>query len=133
MAVTTRNGDGRPIGEVVRDLAQGTETLVKQEVQLAKLELKQKAMGATRAVIVLGGAAAFGLVGLIMASVTTSALLSLVLPVWLAALIVTVGLLLAAGVLGLIGRSMLAKTNPAPEQTIQTLKEDQEWLKRQMR
>jgi uncharacterized membrane protein YqjE len=132
MAVDVRDGNARPIGEVVRDLAQGTQTLVMQEIQLAKLELKESAMEATRAGIFLGGAAAFGLVGLIMASITVTALLALLLPVWLSALIVTVGLLMVAAGLGLIGRTMLSKTKPVPEQTLQTLKEDQEWLKRQM-
>jgi uncharacterized membrane protein YqjE len=132
MAVDVRDGNPRPIGEVVRDLAQGTQTLIMQEIELAKLELKESAMGATRAAIFLGGAAAFGIVGLIMASITVTALLALMLPVWLSALIVTFGLLAVAGGLGLIGRSMLAKTKPIPEQTVQSLKEDQEWLKRQM-
>jgi uncharacterized membrane protein YqjE len=133
MAVNVKDGNARPIGEVVRDLAHGTQTLIMQEVQLAKLELKESVMGATRAAIFLGGAAVFGLVGLIMASVTVAALLALVLPLWLSALIVTVGLLVVAGILGLIGRSRLAKAKPVPEQTIQSLKENQEWLKRQMR
>ena len=133
MAVNVRDGNARPIGEVVRDLAEGTQTLIMQEVQLAKLELKASAQGASRAAILLGGAAAFGLVGLIMASVTVTALLALVLPVWLAALIVTAGLLVVAGILALIGRRMLARAKPVPEQTMQSLKENQEWLKRQMR
>ena len=68
-----------------------------------------------------------------MASVTVTALLALVLPVWLAALIVTAGLLVVAGILALIGRRMLARAKPVPEQTMQSLKENQEWLKRQMR
>ena len=132
MAVDVRDDNPRPIGEVVSDLAQGTQTLIMQEIELAKLELKESARGATRAAIFLGGAAAFGLVGLIMASISATALLALVLPVWLSALIVTFGLLAVAAGLGLIGRSMLAKTKPIPEQTVQSLKEDQEWLKHQM-
>ncbi len=132
MAVDIRDGSPRPVGDVVRDLAQGTQTLIMQEIQLAKLELKENAMEASRAAIVLAGAAVFGLVGLIMGSITVAALLALVLPVWLSALIVTIGLLLVAGGLGLLGRMMLKRAKPVPEQTIQTLKEDQEWLKRQM-
>ena len=46
MAVNVRDGNARPIGEVVRDLAEGTQTLIMQEVQLAKLELKASAQGA---------------------------------------------------------------------------------------
>ncbi len=138
MAVNVRDGDRRAldqrsIGELFSDLTRGIQTLISQEIELAKLELKESAQSAGLAGAFLAGAAVFGLVGLIMAAVTVTILLALVLPAWLSALIVTIGFFAVAGFLGLLGKSKLSETKPVPQQTLETLKEDQEWLKRQLR
>ncbi len=136
MAVNVRDGnwqDQRSVGELFGDLTRGIQTLISQEIELAKLEIKQSAQSAGLAGAFLAGAAVFGLVGLIMGAVTITAVLALFLPTWLSALIVTVALFAMAGILGLTGKSKLAATRPVPQQTIETLKEDQEWLKHQLK
>ncbi len=133
MAVNVRDGDQRSVSELVGELARGTQTLIGQEIELAKLELKQSAQSAGVAGGLLAGAAVFGLVGLIMAAATVTLLLTLILPAWLSALIVTAGLFLVAGTLGLMGKVKLSSAKPVPQQTIETLKENQEWLKHQMK
>lgn len=133
VAAARANGDGRSMGELFKDLATGTQTLVSQEIRLAKLEITESIKNAGLGAGLFAGAAVFGLVGLIALAFTLVAVLSLFLPPWLAGLIVTVLFFGVAGALALIGKNRLSKANPAPEETIQTLKEDQEWLKRQLK
>jgi uncharacterized membrane protein YqjE len=126
-------GDTRTLGELFGDLAAGVQLLVSQEIRLAKLEMRESVKNAGMGAGFFAGAGAFGLVGLIGTAFTLGALLALILPVWTAALIVTVIYLGIAGALALIGRSRLKQANPVPEATIETLKEDQEWLKQQIK
>jgi len=121
---------GRPIGDLVKQLAGQTSTLVRQELDLAKAELAEKGRVAGKGAGLLGGAAA---VGLLAAGALTACLilaLSEVVPDWLAALIVALVLGAVAGVLALQGRNrMRAATPPVPQQTVETVKEDVEWAK----
>jgi VIT1/CCC1 family predicted Fe2+/Mn2+ transporter len=120
----------RPIGDLVKQLAGQTSTLVRQEIDLAKAEMSQKASVAGKGAGLLGGAA---VVGLLAAGALTACLilvLSEAMDAWLAALIVAVVMGAVAAVLGLSGRNKVrAATPPVPEQTIETVKEDVEWAK----
>ena len=120
----------RPIGDLVKQLAGQTSTLVRQEIDLAKAEMSQKAGVAGQGAGLLGGAAA---VGLLAAGALTACLilaLTEVVPDWLAALIVALVMGATAAVLALQGRNRIrAATPPVPEQTVETVKEDVEWAK----
>jgi Putative Actinobacterial Holin-X, holin superfamily III len=120
----------RPIGDLVKQLAGQTSTLVRQELDLAKAEMSQKATVAGKGAGLLGGAA---VVGLLAAGALTACLilaLSEVVPDWLAALIVAVVMGAVAAVLAMQGRNRIrAATPPVPEQTVETVKEDVEWAK----
>lgn len=122
----------RPIGDLVKQLAGQTSTLVRQELDLAKAEMSQKATIAGKGAGLLGGAA---VVGLLAAGALTACLilaLSEVIPDWLAALVVALVMAAIAAVLALQGRNRIrAATPPVPEQTVETLKEDVEWAKTQ--
>lgn len=122
----------RPIGDLVKQLAGQTSTLVRQELDLAKAEMSQKATIAGKGAGLLGGAA---VVGLLAAGALTACLilaLSEVIPDWLAALVVALVMAAIAAVLALQGRNRIrAATPPVPEQTVETLKEDVEWAKSQ--
>jgi hypothetical protein len=122
----------RPIAELVKQLAGQTSTLVRQELDLAKAEMSQKATVAGKGAGLLGGAAVVGL--LAAGSLTACLILALseVIPDWLAALIVAVVMGAIAAVLALQGRNRIrAATPPVPEQTVETVKEDVEWAKTQ--
>ncbi len=124
----------RSLGELFGDLAKETSTLVRQEVQLAKTEMTQKvsAVGKDAGMIAAGGFVAYaGFLALVATLII--ALGQLGLPWWLAALIV--GVVVAAVGYFLIQRGINAikHTNMAPQQTIQTLKEDRQWASEQMR
>jgi hypothetical protein len=122
----------RPIGDLVKQLAGQTSTLVRQELDLAKAEMSQKATIAGKGAGLLGGAA---VVGLLAAGALTACLilaLSELIPAPLAALIVALVMAAIAAVLALQGRNRIrAATPPVPEQTVETVKEDVEWAKTQ--
>ena len=124
--------DERTLGEMFAELSRETRTLVQQELQLAKTELTEKAsrMGKGAGLIVGGGLIAYGgLLAIIAAMVLI--MIALGVPPWAAAL---VGGVIAAGIGYLLIRSGLAALKPKefmPRKTIDTLKEDAQWLKTQ--
>jgi len=122
------------IGELFADLTRDMSTLVRQEVQLAKTEVTQKAtrVGKDVAYMAVGGAIAYaGFLALVAAVIVILGMVGV--PWWLSALLV--GLIVAAVGYFLImkGRDALKRLDMAPRETIQTLKEDAEWAKEQTR
>jgi hypothetical protein len=131
MAITK---DERTLGEMFAELSRETRTLVQQELQLAKTELTEKAskLGKGAGLIVGGGLIAYGgLLAIIAALVLIT--IALGVPPWAAAL---AGGMLAAGIGYLLIRSGLAALKSqelTPRKTIDTLKEDAQWLKAQVK
>ena len=126
----TNNQDQRSSGELVKDLSEQTSELVRQELALAKAEMSEKAKAAGLGIGIFGSAGLTAVLGL--AALTAAAILGLATAVdaWLAAVIVGVIYLLAAGIQALVGRSQVQRaTPPAPEQTVESVKEDVEWAK----
>jgi uncharacterized membrane protein YqjE len=120
----------RPVGELVKELAGQTSTLVRKEIQLAQAELSQKGKHAGRGAGLLGGAAVAALLTLGALTALLIVALDRFLPLWLAALIVTVLWGIVAAVLAQAGRKALNEaTPPVPEQTVESVKEDVEWAK----
>lgn len=115
----------RSVPELLRQLSDQTATLVRQELDLAKVELTEKGKQAGIGAGMFGAA---GLVGLYALGALTAAVilaLSLAMTGWLAALIVAVVYGAVAGVLALTGKSRVERgVPPTPEQTVQTVKED---------
>jgi hypothetical protein len=125
---------GRPVGELLKQLSQETTTLVKQELDLAKAEMSEKGKEAGVGVGMFGGAGVGGLLALIFLSLAAVAALDTGMRTWLAALIVGVVWVAVAGVLALQGKNKLKDaTPPAPEQAIESTKEDVQWAKTQAR
>ncbi len=123
--------DERTLGELFSELAQETSTLVRQEVDLAKTEMGQKAsrVGKDVGFLAAGGAVAYAGLLAILAGVIV--LLGQVIPMWFSALLV--GLVVAAVGYFLVkkGLDALKAEDIAPRQTIETLKEDGQWIKDQ--
>jgi len=124
--------DDRSLGELFAELSRETSTLVRKEVELAKTEVTQKAtrMGRDVGMLAAGGAVVYAGLFFILAAVALG-LMALGLPSWLAALLV--GVVVAGIGYFLIqkGRDALKRVNLAPQQTVETLKEDAEWAKQQ--
>jgi uncharacterized membrane protein YqjE len=124
----------RSMGELLRQLSQETTRLVHQELELAKAELQQKGKQAGAGAGMFGGAGALGLAALGALTACFILALNAIMPAWLAALLVAVVYGIIAFVLVKQGQAKLKQaTPPVPEQTIETVKEDVEWAKTQMR
>jgi uncharacterized membrane protein YqjE len=123
----------RSIGELFSELASDTGLLIRQEIALAKVELSQKASDVGRNIgyLVLGGAVAYAALLTLLAAIII--LLANVMPWWLAALVVAIVVGIVAGVLVSKALAALKKTDVAPRQTVETLKEDAQWAKQQMK
>jgi uncharacterized membrane protein YqjE len=120
----------RPIGDLLKDLSDQTSTLVRKEIELAKVELAEKGKKAATGAGMFGGAGLFGVFGFGALTACVIAALATFLAVWLAALIVAVVYAAIAGVLALRGRTQVRQaTPPVPEQAVDSTKEDLEWVK----
>jgi Putative Actinobacterial Holin-X, holin superfamily III len=120
----------QPTGELVKELSREVSQLVREEIALAKAEMTEKARHAGTGAGMLSGAAVLGLAAVGGSMATLILLLDLAMPAWLAALIVTVAYGAVAAVLALRGKQRVAEaTPPAPEQTIESVKEDVQWAK----
>jgi hypothetical protein len=120
----------RPLGEVAGELTRDLSLLVRQELELAKAEMREKGKIALPGIGMIGAA---GVVALCAAGALTAflvLLLSLFLDDWLAALITGAVLAGAAAALALAGKERVEEMgSPVPEQTIDNVKEDAEWVK----
>jgi uncharacterized membrane protein YqjE len=125
----------RSIGTLIKDLADGSATLVRQEVYLARLEFTRiaQAVGTGTALVAIGSV--FALLGALTLFIGI-----ILLPgdqwlrdrYWLAALIV---MLLTGATAVWFARRGMAHLTPqqlTPDQTLATLKEDKEWLRQQL-
>jgi uncharacterized membrane protein YqjE len=121
--------DGASLGEIVSRLTGDVGTLTRQELALAKAELQAEAKLAGKGAGMLGGAAVAGWMLALFISLTAMWALGEVMHLAWAALIVAAVWGVAAAVLGTSGRKALRDVNPKPEQTVETLKEDAQWLK----
>ncbi len=117
----------QPIGELLRELSEQTTTLVRQELELARLELTDKGKRAGVGVGMFGGAGVIGLYGVGALTACVILLLATAMTAWLAALIVYGAV---AGGLALSGKSKVQEAvPPVPEQATESVKEDVQWTK----
>jgi len=119
------------LGELFSDLTTDLSGLVRDELSLAKVELKDEITKAGRAGGMFGGAALAGYMTIVLLSFAAAWALAEVMAAGWAFLIVAVIWGVAAALLYFRGRDQLQKVQPKPEQTIDTLKEDVRWAKNQ--
>jgi uncharacterized membrane protein YqjE len=125
-----REARERPTPELLRELSDQTTTLIRKEIELAKVEFDAKRRKATAGAGMFGGAALFGLFAFGALTTCLIAVLATFMATWLAALVVAVVYGAIAGVLALRGKQEVAQaTPPVPEQAVETTKEDVEWIK----
>lgn len=123
----------KSLGELFSDLSQGLSSLVRQEVQLAKTEITQKVTGVAKNVGFLAAAGLFAFVGFEALIAALILGLATKLSPWLAALIVGLALAALGGILAFMGIAAFKKAGLAPQETIETLKEDAQWAKAQIK
>lgn len=134
-AVTTQtpqdsNGGDPALGPLFRQLAQDSSDLIRQEIALAKAEVRQSVGQTVSGAAKIGVAAALVAVGgLVLTAFLVLLLGELLDSYWVSALLVGVVFLVVGGVLALAGIKRLKTVQFAPQETIETLKDDRDWAK----
>jgi fatty acid desaturase len=125
--------DSRSSAEVVQDLVQNVQEILRSELRLAKAEITQEAKKAARSAAVLSAGAILAIFALGLLLWAAVYALSLILPMWAAALIIGAVVGVIAGILLAAGRARMKQVHPKPETTIRSMKENVAWLKNQTR
>jgi len=120
------------LGSLITGIIKDLQDLLRAEVQLAKTELKEDVTAAGKGIGYIAGGAMIGLVSFIFLMLAVTYLLDKWVDRWVGAAIVGVVLAVIAAILAMSGKRKLSAGNMKPEQTIETLKEDQEWAKQQI-
>ncbi|MFF1558485.1 phage holin family protein [Streptomyces sp. NPDC058279] len=117
------------IGDLIAEIGTDLSQLVRDEIELAKAEIKQESTKAGKAVGMLGGAGYAGHLVLLLGSLTVVFALAHAMDIAWAALIVTALWAVAGAILYVNGRKQLRTVNLKPEQTVETVKEDVRWAR----
>jgi uncharacterized membrane protein len=117
------------VGELISEIGQDLSKMVRQEMELAKAEVKEDATKAGKAAGMLGGAGFAGVMVAVFASLAVVLGLANVMDAGWAALIVAAAWAVVAGVLFALGRRRMQQVSPKPERTIETMKENAQWAK----
>jgi len=117
------------IGELIGNISNDLSQLFRQEVELAKAEVKEEASKAGKAAGMLGGAGFAGYLAVVLLSFALVFALANVMDAGWAALIVAAIWGIIGAVLYSIGRKKLKTVDPMPHRTVDTIKEDAQWLK----
>lgn len=127
---TNANGAAESsIGEIIGNVSDDLSRLFRQEVELAKAEIKQEATNAGKAAGMLGGAGFAGYLAVVLLSFAIVFGLGNVMDLGWAALVVAVVWGIIGAVLYAGGRRRLKTLDPVPRRTVDTIKEDARWLK----
>ena len=132
---SSSGSEGRGLPSLLRDLAEGSGELIRQELRLARVEARDLVQGlgvGTVEVAVGGVLALLGALALLAGLIMLAGDQWLRDRYWLAALLVTVVAGLVGAVFARRGLALLSPHALVPDQTVATLKEDKEWL-RQLR
>lgn len=118
------------VGELFSRLSEQTSTLIRNEMALARAELKEKGKAAGVGAGMFGGAGALGFYALGALTACLILALATFLEGWIAALIVAAAYGAIAGVLALTGRKKVQQAgSPVPELAVESMKEDVEVAK----
>lgn len=111
-------------GELIAQLSEQTSHLIRAEMRLAQQEFKESAKHAGIGAGLVGAAGLLAVLGLATLVAAAVAALSLVLPVWAAAVIVAVVLFAAAGIAALLGKKQVEQAPPPAAESVDSVKAD---------
>ena len=132
--VSVGDPGNQSIAELIKQVSAESSRLMRGELKLAQAEMTQKAKTAGVGIGAFGAAAVLGWFALGCFLATAILALGLVLPSWLAALIVTVVVAIAAGIAALIGKKKVAEAAPpVPSDTVDSVKKDVQEIKESAR
>lgn len=127
--MATRIDDDRSVGQLLSDLTRELQALLRKEFELAKAETKEELRHAAAAGKSFGVAGLLGYLALVMLSFAAAWALTSIMPTGWAFFAVGVAYALVAGGMVLRGRKQVQEFDPVPDETVETLKEDVQWLK----
>jgi uncharacterized membrane protein YqjE len=119
------------MSDVVKDIISNVQEMVRSEIRLARAELREEASTSANAAKLIGMGAGLGLFAAAFILTTVALLLALVMPAWVATLIV--GAVLGVAAMVLLAKGKAEFTVPKPRKTIENVKENVEWMKNQTR
>jgi uncharacterized membrane protein YqjE len=128
---TLQGSRERPMADVFRDIITNVQEMIRSEVRLARVEIREETSKTMRAGAMLGAGAVMALFAAGFLLTCIAQFLSLYMPDWGAALVVAVLMGIPGAVLIMKGRERLRV--PMPEKTIENVKENVEWMKNQTR
>jgi Putative Actinobacterial Holin-X, holin superfamily III len=120
---------GASVGQLMGEIAADLSSLMRQELELAKAELKAEAAKAGKGAGMLGGAAYAGHMVLLFGTLALVFGIGSLIGLGWAALIMTAVWAVVAAVLALRGRDQMRRVNAKPQRTIDSLKEDAQWAR----
>lgn len=124
MSLDSNPGADASLGELMSQLSTQTSRLVRDELRLAQKEFQESAKQVGIGAGLLSVAGIFAFLGLATVIAAAVAALSLVLPVWAAALIVALVLFVIAGIAALVSKKQAEEVTPAAPRTVETVKAD---------
>lgn len=128
----TNTQAGPSLAELLSRLSDQAGTLVRQEIQLAQAELTRKANKAGRNMVFIAVAALIGMGAFYALVAALILVLAQMMEAWLAALLVGVALAIVAALLARYGINKLKEIDPTPRRTVETMRENKEWLSQQI-
>ena len=123
----------RSFAELLQDILANTQDLIRSEFRLAKTEVREEAAKARNSASILGVGIVIALYALAFLLLAAIYALQLVVPAWLAALVVGATIAIISAILISVGRNRLKQVHPVPDKTIATFKENVQWAKHQVR
>lgn len=121
----------RSFSELLHDIIRNVQEIVRSEVRLAKIEIREEAVKTRASLVLLGAGALTGFFAILFLLLMIASALALVMANWAAALVVGAALAVAAGVMLMGGVKSFQRIHPTPQRTVETIKENIEWAKQQ--
>jgi uncharacterized membrane protein YqjE len=121
----------RSFSELLHDIIRNVQEIVRSEVRLAKIEIREEAVKTKASLVLLGAGALTGFFAILFLLLMIASALALVMANWAAALVVGAALAVAAGVMLMGGVKSFQRIHPTPQRTVETIKENIEWAKQQ--
>jgi len=125
--------EDRSFSDVMQNILRNVQEIVRSEVHLAKAEIQEEAGKAKSAGVLLGGGSVTAVFAAFFLLFTIYQALALVIPNWAAALIVGAILAVVATLMLAAGVQRFKRIRPAPERTVESIKENVEWARQQVK
>jgi uncharacterized membrane protein len=123
----------RSLGDLFVGLTDDMSTLMRQEIQLAKAETMKTVSKAMRSTIMMVAGGLLAYAGLIVLLIAVAIAVGAVMPYWLSSLLVAIVAIVVGAILIQSGRSTIQELTIVPEKSVESIKEDAEWVKEQVR